>query len=110
MVLEGANTWAEGSLVELSADHVSDLLGAPVLMVVRYRSVFSLDAVLSFQRYLGDRLLGVLINQVEEPMLEFARTRVAPFRDRPHTLGWRAWRQIRARFRGHPKPVAGQAG
>jgi uncharacterized protein len=79
VVLEGANTWAEGSLVELSADHVSDLLGAPVLMVVRYRSVFSLDAVLSFQRYLGDRLLGVLINQVEEPMLEFARTRVAPF-------------------------------
>lgn len=79
MVLEGANTWAEGSVVDLSADQVSDMLGAPVLMIVRYRSVLTLDAILAVQRYLGDRLLGVLINQIEEPKLEFVRTRVVPF-------------------------------
>ena len=33
VVLEGANHWAEGSLVDLSADQVSDMLEAPVLRV-----------------------------------------------------------------------------
>lgn len=79
VVLEGANTWAEGTIVDLSADQVSDALGAPVLLVTRFRSLLSLDAVLAVQRYLGDRLLGVLINQVDEPKLEYVRSRVAPF-------------------------------
>ena len=79
VVLEGANTWAEGSIADLSADQVADMLQAPVLMVARYRSVLTLDAILAVQRYLGDRLLGVLLNQVEEPKLEFVRSRVVPF-------------------------------
>ncbi|HWQ14223.1 MAG TPA: phosphotransacetylase family protein [Roseiflexaceae bacterium] len=79
VVLEGANTWAEGSIVDLSADQVSDMLQAPVLLVTRYRSLLSLDAALAVQRYLGDRLLGVLLNQIDEPKLEYVRTRVVPF-------------------------------
>ncbi len=79
MILEGANTWAEGSIADLSADQVSDMLQAPVLMVVRYRSLFTLDAILAVQRYLGDRLLGVMINQVDEPQLDFVKSRVVPF-------------------------------
>jgi uncharacterized protein len=79
VVLEGANHWAEGSLVDLSADQVSDMLQAPVLLVTRYRATTALDAVLAVQRYLGDRLLGVLINGVEEPQLDFVRSRMAPF-------------------------------
>ncbi|OPC83619.1 hypothetical protein B4N89_24150 [Embleya scabrispora] len=46
-----------------------------------------------------------------------AGPRVAPFRDGLPTLGWRAWRRIRARRRGRPDPrhehsdpVAGRAG
>jgi BioD-like phosphotransacetylase family protein len=64
MILEGANHWAEGSLVDLSADQVSDMLQAPVLLI---------------SRYLGDRLLGVLVNGIEEPQVEFVRTRMVPF-------------------------------
>lgn len=79
VVLEGANTWAEGSIADLSADQVSDMLQAPVLLITRYRSLLALDAVLAVQRYLGDRLLGVLINQVEEPQIEFVQSRVVPF-------------------------------
>lgn len=79
MVLEGANHWAEGSLVNLSADQVSDMLQAPVLLISRYRSTLTLDAILAVQRYLGDRLLGVLVNGIAEPQLDFVRTRVAPF-------------------------------
>jgi hypothetical protein len=79
VVLEGANTWAEGSIVDLSSDQVSDMLQSPVLLILHYRSILSLDAVFAVQRYLGDRLIGVLINQVEEPKLEFVRNRVVPF-------------------------------
>ena len=79
VVLEGANHWAEGSLVDLSADQVSDMLQAPLLLITRYRSTLALDAILAVQRYLGDRLLGVLINQVQEPQLDFVRSRVVPF-------------------------------
>ena len=79
VVLEGANHWAEGSLVDLSADQVSDMLQAPVLLITRYRPTLALDAILAVQRYLGDRLLGVLINQIQEPQLDFVQNRVAPF-------------------------------
>ncbi|HEU5098154.1 MAG TPA: phosphotransacetylase family protein [Roseiflexaceae bacterium] len=79
VVLEGANHWAEGSLVDLSADQVSDMLQAPVLLIARYRATTMLDAILAVQRYLGDRLLGVLINGVDEPQLEFVRSRMVPF-------------------------------
>jgi len=79
VVLEGANSWAEGSLLELSADQVSDMLEAPVLLISRYHDLRTLDTILAVQRYLGDRLLGVLINQIEEHQLEFVRSRVVPF-------------------------------
>jgi hypothetical protein len=79
MVLEGTNTWSEGALVDLTADQVTDLLEAPGLLVSRYSSTLNVDTILSVQRYVGDRLLGVLINQVEEPQLEFVQSRVVPF-------------------------------
>jgi BioD-like phosphotransacetylase family protein len=79
VLLEGANHWAEGSLVGLSTDQVSDMLQAPVLLIARYRPPITLDAILAVQRYLGDRLLGVIINSIDAPQLEFVRGRMVPF-------------------------------
>jgi uncharacterized protein len=79
VVLEGTNTWSEGALVDLTADQVTDLLQAPGLLVSRYSSTLNVDTILSVQRYVGDRLLGVLLNQVEEPQREFVQSRVVPF-------------------------------
>jgi hypothetical protein len=79
MILEGTNTWAEGALVDLTADQVTDLLQAPGLLVSRYSSTLNVDTILSVQRYVGDRLLGVLLNQVEEPQRDFVQSRVIPF-------------------------------
>lgn len=79
VVLEGTNTWSEGALVDLTADQVTDLLQAPSLLVTRYGSTLNVDTILSVQRYVGDRLIGVLINQVDEPQLEFVQSRVVPF-------------------------------
>ncbi|MFV9503941.1 MAG: phosphotransacetylase family protein [Oscillochloridaceae bacterium umkhey_bin13] len=79
VVLEGTNTWSEGALVDLTSDQVTDLLQAPALLVSRYNSTLNVDTILSVQRYVGDRLLGVLINQIDEPQFEFVQTRVVPF-------------------------------
>jgi BioD-like phosphotransacetylase family protein len=79
VLLEGANNWAEGSLVDLSADQITDVLQTPVLLIIRYRGAFVLDTILAVQHYAGDRLLGVLLNQVEEPQFDFVCSRVAPF-------------------------------
>jgi BioD-like phosphotransacetylase family protein len=79
VVLEGANSWAEGAIVDLSADRVADALQAPVLLVSRYHTLVSLDAILAVQQYLGDRLLGVVLNHVEPPKYDYVATRVVAF-------------------------------
>jgi BioD-like phosphotransacetylase family protein len=79
VVVEGTNTWSEGALVDLSADQVTDMLAAPALLVVRYNNTIAIDSVLAVRRYMGDRLLGVLLNQVEEPQLDFVQSRVVPY-------------------------------
>ena len=78
-VLEGSNSWAEGALVDLSADRVVDLLDAPLMLVTRYRTTLAVDAILSVQRFVGERLRGVLLNQIEESRLDFVRSVVVPF-------------------------------
>ncbi|HEY1012739.1 MAG TPA: phosphotransacetylase family protein [Herpetosiphonaceae bacterium] len=78
-VLEGTNSWSEGALIGLSADHVAAMLDAKVLLVTRYRTTLAVDAILAVRRWFGDRLAGVLINQVPVPQLDFVQERVAPF-------------------------------
>lgn len=79
VVLEGTNNWAEGALIDLSADQVADMLDAPALLISRYNSPRAVDTILTVQRYVGDRLVGILLNQVGEPQLEFVQKRVVPF-------------------------------
>jgi BioD-like phosphotransacetylase family protein len=79
VVLEGTNHWSEGSAARLSTGQVSDLLHVPVLLVTRYRSMLTLDAIMAAQSYLGDRLIGVVINNIEEPQFDLVRSLIAPF-------------------------------
>lgn len=79
MILEGTNNWAEGALVGLSADRVADMLDAPMLLITRYRTTLAVDAILSVKRFVGDRLRGVLLNQIEETRLDFVKSHVVPF-------------------------------
>lgn len=79
VVLEGANTWAEGAMLGLSADQVSDILQSPVLLVNRYRNTASVDIIMAVQRYLGERLLGVVLNQVYESQVDYVKRTVVPF-------------------------------
>lgn len=79
VVLEGSNHWAEGALVNLTADRVIELLNAPGLLIARYDSHRFVDTILTIQRYIGKNMIGVLINQVEPPQLEYVSKRIVPF-------------------------------
>ena len=78
-VLEGTNSWSEGALVDLSADRVADIVDAPVLLVIRYRTTLAVDAIVAVQRFIGDRLMGVLMNQIEETRFDFVQDSVVPY-------------------------------
>lgn len=79
VVLEGTDTPEEGALLDLAMEQVVEALDAPVLLVVRYKELRALDAILLLQQRLGDRLLGVLLNQVEPTQQDHVRQRLTPF-------------------------------
>lgn len=64
VLVEAPPTLAEGSLFNLSTQQIAETLEAPILLVIRYRSLFLIDQILAAQKQLGDQLLGVVINDV----------------------------------------------
>lgn len=79
VVLEGANTWAEGALMDLSAEQVSDLLDVPVLLINRFRTINAVDIIAAVHRFLGERLIGVVLNQVFPSQLDYVQSTVVPY-------------------------------
>nr|WP_199328957.1 phosphotransacetylase family protein [Coleofasciculus sp. FACHB-1120] len=82
VLLEGPGTLEEGSLFDLSLGQVAEAVDAAVLLVARFHSVLLVDALLSAKKRLGDRLMGVLINDIPPANLEAAETLVRPFLER----------------------------
>jgi len=78
-LLEGAGTLEEGSLFDLSLLQVAEEVDAAILLVTRYKSVFSVETLLSAKKRLGDRLLGVLLNDIPADQLEVVDTDMRPF-------------------------------
>lgn len=68
--LEGSSNLWEGSLFNLSVPEIAELIDAPILLVVPYHSQLMVGSLLSAKKFLGDRLLGVVVNDV--PPEEFS--------------------------------------
>jgi BioD-like phosphotransacetylase family protein len=79
VLLEGAGTLEEGSLFDLALPQIAQNLDASVVLVTRFRSGLVVDALLSAKQRLGDRLTGVLINDIPVDRLEMATTQIKPF-------------------------------
>ncbi|MEO1672873.1 MAG: phosphotransacetylase family protein [Cyanobacteria bacterium J06631_2] len=62
--LEGSSNLWEGSIFNLSVPEVAELVDASILLVARYHSQLMVGSLLSAKKFLGDRLLGVVINDV----------------------------------------------
>lgn len=79
VLLEGPSNLEEGSLFDLSLQQMAEIVDAKVLLVARFHSLLIVGALISAKRRLGDRLLGVYINDIPADRLEEVRTSVKPF-------------------------------
>lgn len=76
---EGPGTVFEGKLFDLSLLQTAKVLDARVFLVARFHSVDLVDSILAAKEELGDRLLGVLINDVPSRKMEAITNTVRPF-------------------------------
>ena len=77
--MEGPGTLDEGSLFGMSLLEMAEAVDAPILLVTRLESVLSVHKILSAKQRLGDRLLGVLLNDIPAAELEIFNTEVRSF-------------------------------
>ena len=79
VILEGSGTLDEGKLFDLSILQVAETINGSVLLVARFHSLLLLDGLISAKQQLGDRLLGVIINDVSTEQINVINTLMLPF-------------------------------
>lgn len=73
-----ANT-AEGAIFGLSLEEMSAQLDAPILLVMRFGSLLVVDHIVMAKQRFGDRLLGVVINDIPDGQYESAIEVLHPY-------------------------------
>lgn len=79
ILLEGPRTLQEGLLFDLSVPQMAQQLDADVILVVRLHSHLALDDLLLAKQLLGDRLRGVVVNDVPPEELDMTTSQMQPF-------------------------------
>lgn len=79
VLIEGPGTLDEGRLFDLSLPQMAQIMDAAVVLVSRFHSELVVDSLLAAKRELGDRLQGVLINDVPLEQFNAVDTRVRSF-------------------------------
>ncbi|MEL6221659.1 MAG: phosphotransacetylase family protein [Cyanobacteria bacterium J06627_8] len=78
-LIEGPGTLSEGKLFGLSLPEAAETLDASVVVVCRYSSPLIVDSLLAAKETLGDRLIGVMINDVPDNQLDIVNNSILPF-------------------------------
>jgi hypothetical protein len=79
VLLEGPGNLAEGQLFGFALKQQADYFDASVLLVARCQSLAVVDELLAAQAHLGDRLCGVIFNDVPEKFTKSVAQVVIPF-------------------------------
>jgi BioD-like phosphotransacetylase family protein len=79
MVIEGGGRLTTGGIVGLTDPDVAELLDAEVLLLSKYQQGGDMDGLLAAADDVGDRLLGVLFNAVQDANFDDLETEVVPF-------------------------------
>ncbi|NEQ26835.1 MAG: phosphotransacetylase family protein [Microcoleus sp. SIO2G3] len=79
VLLEAAGTLEEGRLFNLSLAQAATAIDAAVVLVARCHSLQVADSLLWAKQCLGDRLLGVLLNDIPLDQQESVATQLQPF-------------------------------
>ncbi|MGB3790507.1 MAG: phosphotransacetylase family protein [Phormidesmis sp.] len=82
LLMEGPGNLEEGSLFGLSLPDIAETTQASVMLVARYHSMLVVDKLLAAKKKLGDKLIGVVINDVPENLMEVADTSVRTYLER----------------------------
>ncbi|MEO1637324.1 MAG: phosphotransacetylase family protein, partial [Cyanobacteria bacterium J06631_9] len=76
LLIEGPGNLEEGTLFGLSLPEIAKKSQASVVLVARYHSALVVDKLLAAKAKLGSQLLGVVINDVPEELMNIAKTSV----------------------------------
>lgn len=79
VVVEGPGTLDEGYLFGLSLPQTAESLESPILLVSRFREPWSIDSILGAKQRLGDRVLGVIFNDVPMDSLGTVKSQIQPY-------------------------------
>lgn len=79
VILEGPSSLEEGARVNLSLPQIAHGLAACVVLVVPFNAVHIIDSLISAQQRLGNALVGVIFNQVEESQITLITEKVIPY-------------------------------
>ncbi|MDJ1433463.1 phosphotransacetylase family protein [Halostagnicola sp. A-GB9-2] len=81
LFVEGGGNLDIGGIIDLTDADIAELLDARVLLVASYESPGDVDRVITAARTFGDRLDGVLFNNVSDAAYDELDTDVVPFLD-----------------------------
>ncbi len=82
VLIEGPGTLDEGYLFQLSLGHTAEALDAPILLVSRFCEPWGVDSILGAKERLGDRVLGVIFNDVPTEHLDTVQGVIKPALER----------------------------
>ncbi len=79
VVWEGPANFQEGKLFDLSLTQMAEALDASVVLVARFHAVSLMDQLLMAHQQLGDRLVGVVINDIPADQWDLVHSSLQPF-------------------------------
>jgi uncharacterized protein len=79
LLLEGPSSLVEGYVFGLALPRMAAAIDAAVVLVVRCGHRVPIDGILVAQSQLGDRLVGVILNDLSPPAMVAAQTTAVPF-------------------------------
>lgn len=79
VILEGPDNLWEGSLFSLSVPEIAEIADAAILLVVSYNSISLAASSMAAKKFLGDRLLGMVINNVPAEEWEETQNTLKPY-------------------------------
>ena len=82
--LEGPSNLWEGSIFNLSAPEIAEAVDASILLVARYHPQLLVGSLLAAKNFLGDRLLGVVINGIPATEFSNATETIKPYLENQH--------------------------
>ncbi len=74
--LEGPSNLWEGSIFNLSVPEIAESVNASILLVAHYHPHLLVGSLLTAKKFLGDRLLGIVINDIPPEELTIASSTI----------------------------------